>query len=511
MVLAMNSVSFFIKERSSGIGAIHCFSPAMISSMMSAFMRTAFLLLICFVLSLHSAYAQEKEKTNLRSGAAVVDVTPQKFPVSMTGAFQDRLATGFQDRLHARALVLDDGSTKVAVVVCDICLISREIFDEAKAIAAKATGISTNHMLMSATHTHTAATAVPLAQCNPDPGFVSYLTRQIAASVFEANENLQPAAIAWVGFDEASELGNRRWHVAPENITPNPFGRSDDKVRTNAPRGSDILLKPAAPVDPEITIVSIVDGEGKPLSLLANYGLHYVGGVPPFKLSADYFGEFARRVGAKLDAEESFVGILSNGASGDVNNYNFTDPRPAAEPMERIGAVAEKIAKLTAEKQGTMEHRGRADLHMIERPLDLGVRKPDEADLAYARKMLAAAENPEKLSMHEVYAQETVRIAETYPDEVNIKLQALRISDDLAIVAIPCEVFAEIGLEIKERSPFKNTFVISLANGYNGYLPTPEQHALGGYETWRSGWSYLEVDASTKITAQLMEMLNEIR
>ena len=429
----------------------------------------------------------------------------------MTGGFQDRLATGAQDRLHARALVLDDGNTKVAIVVCDICLISREIFDAAKKIAAEATGIAENRMLMSATHTHTAATAVPLAQCNPDPDFVAHLTEQIAASVIEAHKNLQPAAIGWASFDDASEIGNRRWHVKPEGITANPFGRSDDQVRTNAPRGSDILLKPAGPVDPEVSIVSVVDADGKPLSLLANYGLHYVGGLPPFKLSADYFGEFARRIGGKLNASDSFVGILSNGASGDVNNYNFTNPRPSAEPMHRINAVADKIATLTASSQRSTDHRSDVSLKVMERPLDLGVRKPDAAGLAYAHKLLAAAKNPQKLTMHEVYARETVRIADTYPDEVNIKLQTLRIGDDLAIVAIPCEVFAEIGLEVKKRSPFKNTFIISLANGYNGYLPTPKQHALGGYETWRSGWSYLEVDASTKITDEVVAMLASLK
>ena len=78
---------------------------------------------------------------------------------------------------------------------------------------------------------------------------------------------------------------------------------------------------------------------------------------------------------------------------------------------------------------------------------------------------------------------------------------------DLAITAIPCEVFAETGLEIKAKSPFKSTFTISLANGYNGYLPTPAQHQLGGYETWRARSSYLETDASVKITQSLFEML----
>ena len=480
--------------------------------MLMAVMRNAVrILIVCLCLSLGTSRAQDGATHTLRAGAAATDVTPQKFPVSMTGGFQDRLATGAQDRLRARALVLEDGETTVAIVVCDICLISRDIFDKAKKIAAEATGIAEYNMMMSATHTHTAATAVPLAQCHPDPDFVSHLTSQIATAVIEAHNNLQPAAIASTHFDENSEISNRRWHVKPEGITANPFGRSDDKVRTNAPRGSDLLIEPAGPVDPAVSIVSVVDAKGRPLSLLGNYGLHYVGGVPPFKLSADYFGEFARQIATRLSAADSFVAILSNGASGDVNNYNFTDPRPRAEPMQRIEAVAGKIASRTADALTSLDHRSSAGLAMRERTLDLGVRKPDEADLAYARDMLSRAENPEKLTMHEVYAQETVRIAEDYPEAENIKLQTLSIGNDLAIVAIPCEVFAEIGLDIKRRSPFPHTFLITLANGYNGYLPSPEQHALGGYETWRSGWSYLEVEASTKITEKVLSMLNDLK
>ena len=72
-------------------------------------------------------------------------------------------------------------------------------------------------------------------------------------------------------------------------------------------------------------------------------------------------------------------------------------------------------------------------------------------------------------------------------------------------------VFVEIGLELKEKSPFKSTFTISLANGYNGYLPTPEHHALGGYETWRARSSYLEVEASPKITAKMLDLLASVK
>jgi len=111
--------------------------------------------------------------------------------------------------------------------------------------------------------------------------------------------------------------------------------------------------------------------------------------------------------------------------------------------------------------------------------------------------------------MNEVYARETIRFSEAEPS-VQLKLQTISIGE-LAIVAIPCEVFAGIGLEIKRRSPFPATFVIGLANGYNGYLPSPQQHALGGYETWRSSWSYLETEASIRITDSVLTQLKTSR
>ena len=70
--------------------------------------------------------------------------------------------------------------------------------------------------------------------------------------------------------------------------------------------------------------------------------------------------------------------------------------------------------------------------------------------------------------------------------------------------AATSNITGRIGLELKERSPFKPSFTISLANGYNGYLPTPQKHEWGGYETWRAKSSYLEEDASTKIVARLL-------
>jgi hypothetical protein len=119
--------------------------------------------------------------------------------------------------------------------------------------------------------------------------------------------------------------------------------------------------------------------------------------------------------------------------------------------------------------------------------------------------VMAKAEHPYMNTMEEIYALETVTLSE-YPEKVPLILQALRIGD-LGIAAIPCEVFVEIGLELKEKSPLKDTFTIQLANGYNGYLPTPEHHKLGGYETWRAKSSYLETEASPKIVETVMGLL----
>ena len=112
------------------------------------------------------------------------------------------------------------------------------------------------------------------------------------------------------------------------------------------------------------------------------------------------------------------------------------------------------------------------------------------------------------VGLPEVYARETLLMAK-YPPKVPVILQAIRIGE-LGIVANPCETFVEIGLSIKQKSPLRPTFTLSLANGYNGYLPTPEHHALGGYETWRARSSYLEVGASPKIVEAWLALLKDV-
>jgi hypothetical protein len=448
-------------------------------------------------------------KPGLRAGAFAMVVTPEHFPVSVNGGMTDRTARMANDPLHARCLVLDNGKTTVALAVVDSCMLPRELVEDAKARASAKTGIAASHMLVSATHTHSAPTAAGVFQSDPDKQYVEHLTARIAEGLAKAHANLAPATAGWGVVQEPSQLFNRRWRMKPEAIGPDPFGGTTDRVKMNPGALNPGLNEPAGPVDPDVSVLAVRSATGRPLALLANYSLHYVGDLPP--LSADYFGVFAASIGPLIgadDEEPKFVGILSNGTSGDVNNVNVREAPQKMPPGEKSRAVAAVVAAAAKKGYDQAKFRDALTLAVAEKEIELRVRKPSEADLIRARAILAKAGDRALQRLDEVYARESVKLAE-YPDTVKVKLQAMRIGD-LAIVAIPCEVFSEIGLDIKKRSPLKPTFTIELANGYNGYLPTPAQHELGGYETWRARSSYLQVTASEAITATVLDLLNAV-
>jgi hypothetical protein len=280
----------------------------------------------------------------------------------------------------------------------------------------------------------------------------------------------------------------------------------------NPPRGRGLLDRPAGPTDPQLSFISIRATTGRPIALLANYSLHYVGGVLPGGVSADYFGEFARQIKQRIAPNDDagnppFVGIMSNGTSGDINNINFHNPQPGKKPFEQIRYVANSVADEVLQAYKKTKHRESITLAMAQRELTLDIRKPTAKQLALAKQFLAEPDESKLPPRAKAYAEFGVRLSEMPPTE-DIILQAIRIGD-VGIASIPCEVFAEIGLDIKDRSPLKTTFTIELANGWNRYLPTPRQHRLGGYETWL-GTNMLEIHASEKIEHVVLDLLNDV-
>ena len=438
-----------------------------------------------------------------------MDVTPQEFPVNLPGGFNANMATEVHDALHARAVVFSDGKVTLAMVVVDNLGVSPDAIEEAKAIAAKKTGIPIEKMLICSTHTHSAPTSGG-GDNGPSAAYRKLLVDGMAQSIIDAHAELQPAAVGYATHPLAEEVFNRRWYLKPNKMPLNPFGALD-QVKMNPGRSPEVLDHPAGPTDPDIAIISVQNAQRKPLALFANYALHYVGGVPRATVSSDYFGEFARLMPSRVKGGDGFVAMMSNGASGDINNIPFTVTRPPREPFEQIGIVARKAADTAWFAHRKIEkHQSNVSLAMVERKLTLTYRKPTDEQLQEAQAILAIKDEGARARLPrlaEAYARRTIKASER-DQTLTVKLQAIRISD-FAVVGIPFETFCEIGLDIKDHSPFPNTMVIGLANGRHGYLPTPRQHLLGGYETWL-GTSIVQKDASDLITKELLEMLGEL-
>ncbi|QDU98727.1 neutral/alkaline non-lysosomal ceramidase N-terminal domain-containing protein [Lignipirellula cremea] len=447
--------------------------------------------------------AAEPAARVFRAGAAAADITPP-LGEAVVGGFAPFPSVEVHDPLHARCLVLDNGETKIAWVICDNLGIIAEVFDDARQLIAKETDLPPENILMAATHTHS-GTRAQSAKYRP------LLVRGIADAVRQATENLAPAKIGWGGIDEPSEVHNRRWFVSDPELRRNPFG-GIDQVRMNPPLASDVLIKPAGPIDPEISFLSVRTADGKPLALLANYSLHYVGGVEKGEISADYFGVFSEKIGGLLHAEATkpaFVGMISNGTSGDINNNNFRQGNKRHGRYEKMALVADLVARRVAEAEAKIDYHDWVPLGSIRQEITLARRKPDQAMQDYFARRLALPADAEPFHRYERnYAARVQQLLEG-PDSVTVPLQAVRVGD-LAITAIPFEVFVEIGLELKKKSPFGDNFTIELANDYHGYLPTSAQHKLGGYETWM-GTNRVQLDAAERITAQLLEMLAELK
>lgn len=458
------------------------------------------------------AHAADPPASPFRAGAATSDLTPE-LGSEIIGGFAPFPATHVHDDLRARCLVLDDGQTRLAIVVCDLLGIGRSLSTEARRIILETTGIPPEQVLISATHTHSAASALGQNRFKNDQeldNYQKFIARRIADGVRSAANTLRPAELAIGTVEIPEHVFNRRWFMKEGTMPENPFGKID-KAKMNPPAGSPNLVKPVGPTDPTVSIVSVREPGGLPISVFATYSLHYVGGVGNGHISSDYYGVFCTELARLLDAEHldpPFAALLANGTSGDINNIDFKNPRPGKKPYEQMRYVAHDVAKRVHAKLPELTYKTDVKLAARYREPVLKWRRATDVELQWAKDTLTnRPEVPGKTDLSRIYAQRTLSLAE-YPETTPVPVQVFRIGD-AAIGTMPCEVFCEIGLEFRERSRLKPAWMVSLNHGYYGYLPTPAQHDLGGYETW-IGTNRLERDASVKLLDELIEMVGEI-
>jgi hypothetical protein len=444
-----------------------------------------------------------------QAGAVVVDVTPRELPVLVNGSMLSRSVDQVKTPLNARAIVLAEGTReRLAIVVVDSCMLPRPLLDEVKQKASARTGLKVDRILISATHAHSAPAAMGCLGTDADPGYIPYLREKLVEALVGAEANLEPARVGFAVADAAEFTAVRRWIRRPDRLETDPFGNRTVRANMHAGRVWDDVTGESGPEDPELSLISFQSRNGRPIAVLANFSMHYFG--DDF-LSADYFGLFAEglktRLSEKADSgHPPLVGIMSHGCSGDIWRRDYTKPESEwKEPT--IESYTEGLLNIAVEACRTIEYREDVELAMSERRLPLKYRVPDSQRLEWARRVVAEMGSRVPENTTEVYAREQVILHERQSTEVVV--QALRIGDIL-IASTPTETYALTGLKLKLQSPLAKTMVIELANGGDGYIPPPEQHFLGGYNTWPARSAGLEVQAEPKITEAALQLLETV-
>ena len=431
----------------------------------------------------------EEETTmdgQLKAGAATTNITPP-LGTSLAGSFMDRKADDVHNELHAKALALDNGETKLGIVVCDLICVGRVYLDQAKELIEERCGIPRSNVMICCTHTHTGPATDHLLGVERDEGYMAFLVPRIADSLQLACRRMREAEIGFGSGVEESLVFNRRYWMKDGTVRTNPGYQNPDVVR------------PAGPVDPEVGVLCVREPDGSTIALLANYALHYVGGGSGTAVSADYFAFLAETI--QQMRGERFVAMLANGACGDVNNVDIHNLPKQRIPYAHAWSVARILACEVMRIWERMDFAPNIRLSAETETLRVGLRKPSEEEVEEAQRRLKEEEDLKE----RIYAQELL-ILKDMADEIETYVQVVTLGD-LALVALSGEMFVELGLEIKGRSPFERTAVVELANDYVGYVPTRKAFEEGGYETLMACSSKLAPDAGEQMVEAAVRLL----
>jgi len=403
----------------------------------------------------------------LQAGAAEVVITPP-LGISMAGYYNDRKADDVHDDLFAHALVLEAGGARAALVVCDLIGLDRELALESRALVEQRTGIPATAVMICCTHTHTG----PLVSRKPhrileaDPGYADMVVRKVADAVQLAWQRRQSASLRAGSGHAEGIAGNRRWWM------------KNGTLRTNPPFQDPELDRPAGPIDPEVGILAAYREDGSVLAVLSNYALHSdeVGGTA---LGGDYQGVENRLLKRFLGPDCAV--LCPNGCCGDINHFDWSKPAPQSGQWraDRSGAVvAGEVVKRLPDLKPVEGERVTANSVTLTAELRL----PNDEEAAWAEKVAGGqmhgfdAQGLDIVRAHRMLRLRDAGIANR-PAEVSVITVG-----DVALVGLPGEIFVELGLEIKERSPFPYTIVNELCNDSIGYVPTAKAYGEGGYE-----------------------------
>ena len=161
----------------------------------------------------------------------------------------------------------------------------------------------------------------------------------------------------------------------------NPYGIMDSIIMNPGSSLRKQLIKPAGPIDPQISFIALQTTSNVPLAILANYSLHYVGGVEKDVISADYFGFFDTNLNKLLHENKinpNFLGLMTNGTSGDINNHDYSKVLPSYKSYERMMNISQDIAENIITKYNQLDFKNWVQIQILTENITLEKRRLDE-------------------------------------------------------------------------------------------------------------------------------------
>jgi hypothetical protein len=424
---------------------------------------------------------------DVRVGAAAVDIAADDSMV-IGGGIGPGKATGQEGQLRSVAIVLAKpnagASDKVAVVACDVLFVQRDFVDKALERIEKSTGIPPASVLVNATHTHHAPTTVTVHGYTRENQFVQHVEDAMVKSVEQANGRLEGGDATF-----HFKLGHEDTVGANSRVL-----LSDNSIWWTGPMND--AVRHTGPFDPQLPVLAFRGDDGKLRALLYNHSTHTIGTRAPGVRSPSFYGLAAQELETELGCTVSFL----EGASGSTHNITGI---PCDEAVRRMKHAVKEALEAA-------EPRGVTKLASIKRPFEFKVRTFDESAedekvSKYCRKRIPSGAD----TVIDVFRAMRQKLKSEQGQTRQTVLQAIVIGD-VALVGVPAEYFTIFGVDIKRRSPIKNTYVAELANDWIGYLPNLEAHEFGGYQTWMGLHSYAEPGTGERVADTIVGMLEEL-
>jgi neutral ceramidase len=433
----------------------------------------------------------------IRLGAAAVKITPPT-GTPMAGYYHKRGSEGVLDEIYAKAVVLDDGKTAAAMVVCDLIGLPRGLVLDARRLVEQKTGIPASHVMISATHTHTGPLVIGdstmddlVTEGSPlSKDYAAQLPKWIAQAVEEAHKRREPAAIAYATQYEPKLSYIRRFWMKDGTVGWNPGVRNPNTVR------------PIGVIDPQVHVVYAETKTNKPVLTYVNFAMH-LDTTTGVRISADYPATLARLLADYKGPE--MLTMFANGACGNINhvNVNWTAAQSSPESAKRLGTIlAADALKAYAELKSVKDTTLRVCSEVVELPLA----KHTDEELKKARE-IAARRGAGAPFLEQVKAYRILDVAAQQGKPMDVDVQVFSLGRDIAWVALPGEIFVELGLNIKAASRFQQTNIIELSNGRGHYFPHRSAFSEGQYEVISS---CLAEGAGELLTATAIRLLGEL-